>query len=234
LYRNVLIKAQDSGIPFALGGGMAAMVYAGQTRDSKDIDIYLRPGDRDGMIGLLTSLGLTDYYDQKPYDRSWIYRSWQDGMIVDVMWGMANQRAQVDDLWLSGPSFEVEGRSILVVPPEEILWSKLYVLQRDRCDWPDALNMLYALGPDLAWSHLLERVGPDVGLLAGLLATFRWLCPTRAAKLPASLWSRLGLEPCSQECGATGAKRADLLDKRPWFTPRLEGERRFTKEEDAC
>ena len=30
-----------------------------------------------------------------------------------------------------------------MLPPEELIWAKLYVLQRDRSDWPDILNLLY-------------------------------------------------------------------------------------------
>ena len=46
---------------------------------------------------------------------------------------MANHRAQVDEMWLdSGQSIELEGEYFPVIPPEETLWTKLYVLQRDR------------------------------------------------------------------------------------------------------
>jgi Uncharacterised nucleotidyltransferase len=227
LYRLVIKSAHRAAIPFALGGGMAAMIYAGRLRDSKDIDIYVRPEDRERMIELVTSLGLEDFYSRKEYDRRWIYRSWRDGMIVDVMWAMANQRSQVDDVWLRGPSFELEGDCVFVVPPEEVLWSKIYVLQHDRCDWPDALNILYSLGPDLEWQHLLERLGDDLGLLSGLLSTFRWLCPERACELPRWLWSSLNLDPpdCNRSSGCM--RRADLLDSRPWFTPTLDEEQRL-------
>ena len=44
---------------------------------------------------------------------------------------------EVDDEWFEhAPEISVHGQTLLVAPAEELLWCKLYVLQRDRCDWP--------------------------------------------------------------------------------------------------
>ena len=49
-------------------------------------------------------------YEKLPYDRHWIYRGYKGESIVDVMWGMPNRRAVVDDEWLTrGPEIEVHG-----------------------------------------------------------------------------------------------------------------------------
>jgi hypothetical protein len=165
------------------------------------------------MVRVLTELGLRDYYDEKPYDRQWIYRGYDGEQIVDVIWQMANQRAAVDEVWVeSGPVMEVDGEEFHVVPPEETLWTKLYVMQRERCDWPDALNLIGAVGPELDWPRLIDRVGPDTALLAGVLSVFGWLCPKRARDLPPWLWERVGAR-----APEAGVCRAHLLDSRPWL-----------------
>ncbi|MBV9268283.1 MAG: nucleotidyltransferase family protein [Acidobacteriaceae bacterium] len=216
LYWRVMTEALRRKIRFALGGGLAATAYAGQWRDNKDLDLYIKPEDRDRMIRLLKDLGLEDYYDQKPYDRAWIFRSCRGDTIIDVMWAMANQRAHVDELWLNGPVIDIDGEQIRMLPVEETLWSKLYVLQSDRCDWPDALNILYSSGPKLDWARLLERVADDAPLLGGLLAIFRWLCPEKADEFPAWVWAAVGLKELSNAQGC-GPERAKLLDSRSWF-----------------
>ena len=71
-----------------------------------------------------------------------------------------------------------------MIAPEELLWQKLYILQRDRCDWPDVLNLIYALGPLLDWEHLLEPPGagpapPREHALA------LWLALPRTGAIPA-------------------------------------------------
>lgn len=174
------------------------------------------------MLAILADVGLEDYYDQKPYDRNWIYRSCRDDLIVDVMWAMANQRAQVDDVWLSGPEVEVEGERVRLLPPEETLWSKLYVLQRDRCDWPDALSLLSAIGSEINWTHLLNRLQDDARLLKALLTVFEWLCPDGATTFPAWLWERLAkTDNDGKDCAEIALRRAGLLDSRPWFPPAI-------------
>lgn len=220
-----MAEATHRGIPFAIGGGLAAMTYAGQWRNTKDLDVYLRERDREGMIRLLTELGLEDYYEKQAYDRKWIYRSYSGEVIVDLIWAMANQRALVEDSWLEGPLVEAGGECFRLLAPEEALWSKLYVFQRDRSDWPDALNLLCGIGPEINWRRLLNELGPDAPLLAGVLVVFGWLCPHRATELPSWLWQELGVNRPGP--GGEGLEqvryRAALLDSRPWFTPLLEG-----------
>jgi hypothetical protein len=223
MYKCVLSDAVGEGIPLALGGGLASSLYGGSLRDGRDMDLYIEHGNLDRMKPILTRNGLNDYFAVKPYDRNWIYRSYFRETIVDVMWAMANQRAQVDRTWLAGPDISVDGLTIRFLPPEQTLWTKLYVLQFDRCDWPDALNILYTSGAEFDWDRMLQLVGEDVPLLAALLSIFRWIAPGIAAKLPVSLWSRVGL---GEQHGGPDylPKRADLLDSRAWLIPMLGGQ----------
>jgi hypothetical protein len=213
LYTQVMKEAMRRGLRFAIGGGFASNLYTGVWRNTKDLDIFVLESDREFFVALLTDLGLVDYYDQKPYDRSWIYRACRGDLIIDVIWQMANHRAPVDEVWLnSGPCVELDGGHFPVVPPEETLWTKLYVMQRERCDWPDALNVISALGPELNWARLIDRVGEDAALLKAALSVFAWICPRRAMELPAWIWGRLQAEP-----PANGDPRPHLLDSRPWL-----------------
>ncbi|MBV8572866.1 MAG: hypothetical protein JO319_19760 [Acidobacteriaceae bacterium] len=221
VYKAVIVEAYARDITFAVGGGLSAMTYAGQWRNTKDIDLYVAPAQRERLIGVLRDLRLRDYYEKQAYDRSWIYRSYTADTIVDVMWAMANQRAQVDETWFDGPEVEVDGLCIRLLAPEKSLWTKLYVIQRDRTDWPDALNLLYGVGMELNWRGLLNDVAQDRALLVGLLSVFAWLCPRKAELLPAWLWSELAMQPPPRDRLERDGSRAALLDSRPWFSPFL-------------
>jgi hypothetical protein len=218
VYRQVIARAREGGIRFAVGGGLAVSVYTGHWRPSKDLDIYVLRQDRETMIEITRNVGLVDYYEQRPYDRTWIYRSCSPEAIVDVMWAMANHRAPVDEDWLCGGEAGVNGEKVRLVPVEEMIWDKLYVLQRDRCDWPEALKLIYAAGHALDWEHLTRRVGEDLPLLAGAVSVFRWLCPGRARLFPAWIWERLHVpEPLDGEAPDVERSRLELLDRRTWF-----------------
>jgi hypothetical protein len=219
VYRCVIDRVSAEGLHFALGGGFAVGLYTGTPRNTKDLDIYIRPDERDAVIRIMSDCGLTDYFEKKPYDRAWIYRGNQDDTIVDAIWAMANKRAQVDDVWLMcGALIPMFDRQIRVIPPEELIWSKLYVLQRDRCDWPDILNLIRAAGPHLDWGHLFNRVAEDLSLLKGVLSVFSWVAPQQAMGVPRRVWDTIGLPVPKPERDPDGRPaRRDLLDSRPWF-----------------
>jgi hypothetical protein len=220
LYRSVIAKASDRNIPFAIGGALAALTYAGGWRNTKDLDLYALFRDRERLIELLSELGLQDYYEVQSYDRRWIYRAHRGDLIVDVIWAMANQRAQVDESWFDGPRVEVDGVGPPLLAPEAVIWSKLYVLQHDRTDWPDCFNVLYGVGTELDWSKLLANLGDDLPLLAGLLSAFMWLAPQRAREFPSFVWDRLRLRPPDEQLDTSMMqRRAAFLDTRPWFSP---------------
>jgi hypothetical protein len=217
LYRRVMSACNKAGLPFAVGGGLAVGVYTGLWRETKDIDFYVLPKHREKIKQILTENGLIDYFDQLPYDRAWIYRSVRDAVIVDVIWAMANHKTDIDDRWvMGGPEVTMRGETFRIVPPEEMIWAKLYVLQKDRCDWPDVSNMIHMQRDRLDWGHLLQRLGSDAPLLRAALTVLEWLCPGVAEDPP---WVRAELDfPKPVDARPEAIRgRADLLDRRPWF-----------------
>src|ERR1700752_154390 len=95
-----------------------------------------------------------------------------------------------------------------------MIWSKLYVLQRDRCDWPDILNLIHRRADEIDWEHLLTRLGEDASLLGAVLYTYGWLCPANGSKVPIWVWDAV-----HPESGWLGRpqQRTTLLDSRPWL-----------------
>jgi len=218
IYLRAIEDLRQAGIHFMVGGGFALATFTGKWRDTKDIDFYILPQDREAARAALQNAGFEDYYSRRPYDRKWIYRSVKQDVIVDIIWAMANQRARVDELWFAKTGrVSIRGEELEVLPMEEFLWCKLYIMQRDHCDWTDALNLIYARGAQIDWEHLLERLEADVPLLKGLLTVFGWLCPHRARKLPAGLWRRLRLPRPQPMKGRDKWKRVRWFDTRAWF-----------------
>jgi hypothetical protein len=223
IYRAAIRALREAQVEFLVGGGFARAAFTGYWRDTKDIDFYVRPEERTSAQRALTKAGFADYYEKLPYDRAWIYRSYQRNVIVDVIWAMANQRAQVDEDWFRhAAQLTIRGERLAVIPAEELLWCKLYVMQRDRCDWTDVFNLVHEHGQKMDWPYLIRRLDDDVPLLQSMLNVYGWLCPQEVKELPASLWRRLAAAQKTMRSRPPTHDRIRLLDSRIWFGARTE------------
>jgi hypothetical protein len=216
VYDAVIDAVEKSGVPFMVGGGFAFSTLAHRWRNTKDLDFFIREQDRETVIRVVNGLGFEDYFDDKPYDRAWIYRGYKDGLIIDSIWQFANKRAQVDDGFLEhAPWVNVHGRTFRILSPEDLCWAKLYVFQRERFDWPDLLNVLDVQAAMMDWDYLLERLGEDRPLLGGLLSVFGWMRPEQALAVPAQVWQACGVR--QPRATRNDPHRVVLLDSRDWF-----------------
>ncbi|MDB6025425.1 MAG: hypothetical protein JWM68_1648 [Verrucomicrobiales bacterium] len=218
IYQTALDAVRATNVPFMFGGAFSLATYTGIWRDTKDLDLLILPEHQEVVADALISAGFKDYYETLSYDRGWIYRSFRDGYIVDLIWRMANRRADVDQSWFENALPVAVGEQVYhVVGPEELLWHKVYVMQRERCDWPDVFNLLYSVGPRLDWKRVVTRFGKDGALLNGLLNLFNWLCPGRVAEFPEWLRKQFHLKEPKKDAVIADEANVKFLDSRPWF-----------------
>ena len=212
---------EGNGIPYLVHGAFALGIYTGRWRNTKDVDVVVRPADHERAIAALRKVGFEDYFERENYDRSWIFRGWKEDVIFDIIWALPNHRVAIDEGWFErARPFWLRGRLLAAVPAEELIRVKLYVFQRERCDWVDVLNVIAGAIEDIDWRWLVERMGRDVPLLHAALAVFNWMSPNRASALPGWLREQFAL-PFTDVDDAADAevRRARLFDSRPWFAP---------------
>ena len=219
VYGQLLEAASKTGIRLAIGGGLASSAYSGYVRNTKDMDLYVVEPDQKKLIKLMAEQGFSEY-NAVDYDPTWSYRGSRRGFVVDLLWKMLNGRGSVDEVWTSqGWELTVRGVTLRLIPPEELVWSKLYILRRERVDWPDILNIIYAQGPVMDWHRLLERIGEDIAVLTSIMSLFCWMCPGRRADLPEWIWKNLGLETVVSVDGPlVDRTRTSLFKANDWFT----------------
>jgi len=218
VYSAAIEVVRAAGVRFMLGGAFGLAAHTGRWRNTKDMDFFVLPAQREAAIDALSGVGFNDYYGTLAYDRGWIYRATRDSLLVDIIWGTPNRRTEVDEQWFEhAPKVQLQTELLEVIPAEELAWIKLYVLQRDRCDWPDVINLLYATSASLDWDRLVARLGDDLPLLRGLLPVFAWLCPDRVSDIPATLRRSAGIASPRKAQRQVNIARIKLLDSRPWF-----------------
>jgi hypothetical protein len=220
-FAAVLRELNRREIPFLMAGGFVFSHYSGLWRNTKDLDVVVTRANLERAVDAVLSQGLQDYYPVLPYDRSWIYRAYrplgEDKIIVDVIHQFANHADVIGDSWFAhAVSATFAGEPARFVAPEDLIWMKLMVFQRERCDWPDLFNVIRGLRGQLNWERLLRSAGEHWRLVGALVNVYDWLCPDERHFIPASV--REELADGLRHPEAAHAPRNGLFDSRPWFT----------------
>src|SRR5262249_54982021 len=92
----------------------------------------------------------------------------------------------VDGGWFAhAVDARVVGEPVRLCPVEEIIWSKGYVLERERYDGADINHLLWACGRDLDWRRLLGRYGAHWRVVLSHLVLFGFVYPGERDAVPA-------------------------------------------------
>src|SRR5690606_22666052 len=161
-YQRVLGVLREAGVPFLVGGTYAFTSYTGIGRRTKDIDLFVRPEDCDAALAALAADG---FGTQKPYPH-WLAKAHYGEDFVDLIYRSGNGISAVDDGWFErATEAEVLDVPVLLCPPEEVLWTKAFIMERERFDGADVAHLLLAAAPRMDWKLLLYRFGADWRIL---------------------------------------------------------------------
>jgi hypothetical protein len=180
-YIEALRRLQDTGIPFLVGGAFAFSHYAHVPRDTKDIDVFVKPEDCPRVLDAFERLG---YETEIPFPH-WLGKIRRGGQLMDVIFSSGNGVARVDDLWFDhAPKTNVLGLIVRLTPVEEMIWSKAFILERERYDGADVAHLLRETGPSLDWPRLLMRFGDHWRVLLAHIILFGFAYPDKRQNIP--------------------------------------------------
>jgi hypothetical protein len=181
-YRDVVRVLNRAGAEFLVGGAYALALYTGIARHTKDFDIFVRPQDAAAILEVLAGAG----YRTEMTFPYWLGKAYHGDAFCDVIFSSGNGVARVDDGWFANAvPAELLGEPVSVCPAEEMIWSKGYVLERERYDGADICHLLLARGPELSWQRLLDRFGPHWRVLLSHLVLFGFVYPGEQDRVPA-------------------------------------------------
>ncbi|HEX9944384.1 MAG TPA: nucleotidyltransferase family protein [Thermoanaerobaculia bacterium] len=182
-YRQAMRALEEGGVPFLVGGAYAFARYTGIERHTKDFDVFVRPRDFDRA---LDALGHQGWKTERTFDH-WLGKAYRGEDFVDVIFSSGNGVARVDELWFErAVEGEVFGRPARLIPTEEMIWSKSFIMERERFDGADVSHLLHARAADLDWDRLLRRFDPNGGwrVLLAHLVLFGYIYPGETARIP--------------------------------------------------
>jgi len=221
VYTEALQSLVSRGVPFMLGGAFATWYYTGYWRDTHDVDVFTSPEHVAEAIASLSGVGFQDLGEQAPGDRGWIYHGIRGDIIVDVIWSFANRVTTVHDDWIErGPEGEFLGLSVKFMPVEELVYSKIFTMNKHRCDWPDVMRIFKANCPTFGWHRLLDMLGEHWLLFAAVVDVFDWQYPALVDCIPEGVRRELHRRREEYRPDLTVGTREQLLD--PWIHSRPE------------
>jgi hypothetical protein len=239
-YVRTLAVLNEAGAPYLVGGAYALAILAGIERHTKDIDVFTQERDRDRILRALEAAG----YRTEVTFPHWLAKALVGERFVDVIYRSGNGLCEVDDAWFEyAVDRELLGVPVRLCPPEEMIWSKGYVLERERFDGADIIHLIRARGPGLDWHRLLRRFATHGRVLLAHLVLFGFVYPGERDVVPAwvirELSNRLRQEieepaPAARICQGTLLSREQyLVDVDLWGyeDARLKPRGRMTAEE---
>jgi hypothetical protein len=240
-YRRSMRALDGAGLAYLVGGAYAFERYTGIARHTKDFDIFVHPRDVDAVLATLGENGCdTDV----PFPH-WLAKARCGEDFVDVIYSSGNGVAAVDDGWFQHhvPA-EVLDHPVRLVPAEEMIWSKAFIMERERFDGGDVAHILRASADKLDWPRLVARFGDYWRVLLSHLVMFGFIYPSERHRIPPAVMTEL-MGRAQRElmdgtddrvCRGTLISRAQyLVDVERWgYTdPRLAPHGNMTEREAA-
>lgn len=203
IYRRALNVLNRAGVPYVVSGLYAMHMYTGIYRKTKDLDLFFEP------IHVVTAARALkdDGFSVRIEDVHWLAKAAKDGKQIDLIHGMGNGLALIDDAWYRHSRAGIlAGATVRVAPPEELLWHRLYVSERHRHDVADVMHLILCRGDELDWDRLLERLHEHYRLLLAHIHLFDFVYPGHVRRVPDRVREQLG-ERALAERGQVGDPR---------------------------
>jgi hypothetical protein len=187
-YRRAMRVLTEADIPFLVGGAYALAQYTGIVRHTKDFDVFVRPADAPPALAAFRAAGLRT----EMTFAHWLGKAFYSEDFVDVIFSSGNGVAKVDDVWFAhGLPARFLGVDVRLCPVEEMIWSKAFVMERERFDGADINHLIRGRGRSLDWERLLLRFGPHWRMLLTHVILFGFVYPTERDAVPAWLLREL-------------------------------------------
>ena len=187
-YRDSMQLLQREGVPFMVGGAFAMALYTGIARNTKDFDLLVRASDVDLTLEVFRRHG---YRTEKTHPH-WLAKAFQGEDLIDIIYRGGNGLCEVDDSWFArAPTNEVLGAATKVCAPEEMIWMKAYIMERERYDGADVVHLLLSCAEQIDWPHLIQRFGRDWRVLLSHLVLLGFIYPSERNRIPSAVVDEL-------------------------------------------
>lgn len=143
---------REAGVPFLLGGGLAAWARGGPPTDH-DVDLFVRERDADRALDALAAAGLRP---ERPPE-GWLLKAWDGDVLVDLIFHPAGGPVD-DDYFRRATELEVAAQPLLVASIDDVLATKVLAMSEQAPDFRSVLEIARALREQVDWAAVRGRV----------------------------------------------------------------------------
>lgn len=180
-YRDILELLNRSSLPYLVGGAYAFNYHTGFNRYTRDFDIFIARADYCRISEVLSNAG---YNTELTYPH-WLAKIHFNGDFIDLIFSSGNGIAEVDKAWFDhAVAAEILGVQTNICPVEETIWSKAFIMERERFDGADVAHLILTCGQQLDWPRLISRFGQHWRLLLCHLTLFGFIYPAHRDLIP--------------------------------------------------
>lgn len=180
-YREALMLLGRAHIPFLVGGAYALTRYTGIERYTKDFDLFIQHRDFPRAAKALQAAG----FETDLTFSHWLGKAFRGDDFIDLIFSSGNGIATVDDVWFEhAVPARVLDVEVLLIPAEEMIWSKGLIMERERYDGADVAHLIRAVGHKLDWKRLIDRFGEYWRALYAHLVLFGFIYPAHRSFVP--------------------------------------------------
>jgi len=150
--RRSTAALRDGGVPFMLGGSVAAWARGGP-RSQNDVDLIVPPDEAEHALQVLEDAGMRT---ERPPEE-WLYKAYDGDVMIDVIFDPTGMPPVTRELIEQAEVLSVLAIGMPVMSLEDLLASKLLSLSEQRLDYAPVVEIARSLREQIDWPALMDR-----------------------------------------------------------------------------
>jgi len=139
---------EGAGVPFLLGGSLASWARGGpETRH--DLDLMIKPEDRERAVEALAAAGMR--IEDPP--EQWLVKAWDGDILIDLIFAPSGLE-MTDEVIARGEMLAVLSMDIRVMALEDVMTTKLMALTEHALRYEGLLRVARALREQIDWERV--------------------------------------------------------------------------------
>ena len=142
---------RDAGIPYMLGGGLAAWARGGPPTEH-DVDFFVLPADAERALEALVETGMKP---ETPPE-GWLLKAWDGETLIDLIY--SPRGGDIDQGYFDrAEDMEVSAQRLPVASLGDVLATKLLALNEQDPDMTSVLEIARSLREQIDWEFVRAR-----------------------------------------------------------------------------